>query len=537
MKEKLNKKILIIGWDGAPFEFIKDLISENELPNLKQVTTDGFFGPLETVPYVMSSCAWSTMVTGKNAGKHGVFDFYSNEFEDESYFRTPINATVREEKELWDLLTEHGMNVGIINVPMTYPAAKVNGFMVAGMLSPSIDDNNFAYPPHLLTDYIELANYTIDLDGKKDTPRDQFIENVNKMIDARTNLILHLIKEHKDLDVLFAVFTAPDRLSHYFWHFHDKTHPYRKNETKIDLQQYQDALISIYKKLDEKLGLIIRTFEQEISKDYSIIVVSDHGMASLKKILHLNKYLNKKGYLAFKPKEEWRKVEKALLDKKVSYIFDKVDWSKTQAYALGKRGAIYINLKGREPKGIVNKGDYPKLIEKLKRDLKEIEDPETGEAIVKKVCSRDELFFGENVQKAPDLLIFLTDGYFPFGYACDLNKPNLISVNDRVDLPFVTGIESGDGIICLKNKNIKPNATFKNAKLRDFTPTLLYLLDLPIPKDMDGKVLKEIFETLHVQKNPIRYREPTEKTIEIKQEFSEQDEKKIRKRLEELGYT
>lgn len=537
MKRK-PKKVLIIGWDGAPFELIKDLIKGNRLPNLKRIINNGFFGPLETVPYVMSSCAWSTMVTGKNAGKHGIFDFYSNEFEDHSYFRRPINASARQERELWDLLSEHRIKVGAVNVPMTYPAVKVNGFMVAGLLSPSINDKNFVYPHNLLNNYQESKNYTIDFEGEKNTPKDQFIESIDKMIEARTSLTLYLIEENKDVDVLFTVFTAPDRFAHYFWHFYDKTHPYRKNESKEDLEKYEDTLIRIYEKLDEKLGIIVRKFEKEmISKDFSIILISDHGISSLKKILHLNKFLNEKGYLKFKPKEERKELGKDILDKNVSYIFGKVDWSNTKAYAMGKRGAIHVNLEGREPNGIVNRGDYRRLVEKLKSDLKSIKDPETSETIVKKVYSRDELFFGKNIQKAPDILIFLKEGYFPFGYAFSLDKPGLISVNDKVELPFVTGIESGDGILCIRDKNIKTNATFKNSKISDFTPTLLYLLGLHIPKDMDGRVLEEIFKKSYLQKNPIRYEEPREKTRKKKQVYSEEDAEKIRKRLEKLGYT
>ncbi len=532
----MEEKLLIIGWDGAPSKLIKTFVDRGGLPNLEEIIRNGYFGPLETVPYVMSSCAWSTMVTGKNAGKHSIFDFYSNKFEDNSYFRKPINANAREEIELWNILSEHGVRIGIVNVPFTYPAVKVNGFMVAGMLSPSIDDRNFVYPNDLLNDYEEAKNYIIDLEGGKDTPKDQFIENINAMLEARTNLILYLLEKNKDLDVLFAVFTAPDRVSHYFWHFCDKTHPYRKNESEEDLQKYEDTILKIYEKLDEKLGDIIKKFEHEISKDFSIVVVSDHGISSLKKILHLNKYLEKKGHLKFKQKEEWKEFQKNVLNKKVSYIFGKVDWSKTKAYAIGKRGAIYINLRGREPKGIVNEGEHENLIEKLKKDLKGIKDSETSEVIVEKVRSRDELFFGRNIQKAPDMLIFLKNGYFPFGYAFELDKPNWISVNDRPDLPFVTGIESGDGILCVKGKNIKTDVTSENSRIRDFTPTLLYLLGLPIPRDMDGRVVKEIFRESYLQENPVIYEPSREQPRGRKQEFSKGNMRKIKERLEKLGY-
>ena len=128
---------LIIGWDGAPYDRIQKWVEEGDLPVLSKLVKNGCLGPLETTPLTISSCAWTTMATGKNAGKHGVYDFFGSEFAEESYFRNPVNSLSRKGKTLWSLLSENGKRVGTANVPFTYPVEKVDGFMIGGMLSPS----------------------------------------------------------------------------------------------------------------------------------------------------------------------------------------------------------------------------------------------------------------------------------------------------------------------------------------------------------------------------------------------------------------
>ena len=141
-----DNTVLLVGWDGAPFELISDLLEEDRLPTLSGLRDDGYFGPLETVPYIMSSCAWSTFLTGKNAGKHGVFDFYSNEFREGTYFREPIDSSTRDGPDLGELLNDRDRTISQINVPMTYPVPEVDEFAIGGMISPGISFTNLTPP-------------------------------------------------------------------------------------------------------------------------------------------------------------------------------------------------------------------------------------------------------------------------------------------------------------------------------------------------------------------------------------------------------
>ena len=530
------KKVLIIGWDGAPYELIHELLIRERLPNLHRVVTDGIFTPLKTVPYVMSPSAWSSMVTGKNAGKHGIFDFYGNEL-DPNYFRKPINSTALCEPTFWDVMGLYGHTVGLINLPLTYPAKELNGFVVSGMLTPNVRDPFFTYPSTLLDAYDRRDHYIIDVEDDKQTPREHFIQSISNMIESRTDLILHLITHHP-VDTLFAVFTAPDRVQHWFWHFLDPTHPYLKHEDSATQQQYHDTIPRIYELLDAKLGIIRRQFEEVTSSDVSILVVSDHGMTSLQRIYDVNRYLASQGYLTFKPVDKWTSLPHNILAKHVNYIYGKVDWSQTKAYSIGKRGAIYINLKGREPQGIVEEEEYEQLIHQILDDL-------TRQDIVDQSYARTDLFNGKHLHKAPDILIFLRKGCFPFGYFF-LGEKQLIMTNDNKTSPFVSGIEYGDGIFGLSDTALShTHNPPQYLRMEDVASNLLNLCDLPLLSDMDGT----IFINLVQQTKPNRHEEGHDEDKELQvlqmnrqnppsqpKNAETQKEAIIMKRLQALGY-
>lgn len=482
-----SQNTLIIGWDGAPFTEVQRWLDEGRLPNLAALADNGYFGPLETVPYVMSPCAWSTFLTGKNAGKHGVFDFYANDFREGQYFRNPIDATARKEPELWDIFNAQQQAVGSINVPVTYPATEMDEFMIGGVLSPGVNDPQFAYPSDFLSNYDGLDDYLIDLDFGKHDNREDFIDRVHEMVDRRTELILHCIDQGKDIDALLAVFTSPDRLAHYFWHFQDSEHPYRQTESDEALETYRNVVRELFEKLDEKLGLIVDRYEQQYGEPLNVAVVSDHGMDSLEHMFFVNQWLAQEGYLVFKDSEE--EIDASELPEQKQYVFGKVDWEQTQAYSIGKAGDIYLNLEGREPDGIVSPDRYEEVRSEIAEDLRDTVDPRTGEPIVDYVSPREDLFDGPYVDTAPDLLVSLLDGYYSLGY---LFEDKVFMRNDREDTPFVSGIESGSGIVCQSGPAFAQRDEPVEFGLVDYVPTLLHALGLALPPDTDGNVVTEL---------------------------------------------
>ncbi len=476
------KKTLVIGWDGAPYDKINKWVNEGKLKNLRNLVNKGAFGPLQTTELTISSCAWTTMVTGKNAGKHGVYDFFGTKFVGDSYFREPIDSRWRRAKALWNYLNDYGYRTGMINIPITYPVEKVNGFMVGGMMSPSVDAKGFTYPPSLLKNYPRLKEYRIDIEGAKHLDRDKFIYEVNKTIEERFELFRYLIKK-EDVDLFFGVFTSSDRFSHYMWHFFDPEHPYRKNESKEAIKKYENSLLELYQKLDSYLGELIDEFGAD-----NVMIVSDHGFASIYKYFEFNKWLYMNGFLKFKPRSEWEEFKHGKLNPKRTYIYGKVNWKETVAYMIGKRGSVYINLEGREPHGIVKKEEYDDLVEELIKEIKKIKDPETGEYIVEDALPRDQIFHGPYVNEAPDILTFFKDKYASIGYIVDLQSEELFIVNDSPQQELELGIERFPGIFVASGSDFK-KVVVEIAWIGDVTPTLLHTYGISKPKDMDGKVL------------------------------------------------
>ena len=529
--------LLVVGWDGAPYSIVRELVDEGSLPTLAGIAEDGYFGSLETVPYVMSSCAWSTILTGKNAGKHGIFDFYSNDFKEGSYFREPIDSTKRTEAEIGDMLNIQGQSIGQINIPMTYPARDYDEFAISGMISPNPYDEQFVSPQGFLDDYDGLDEYKIDLDEDKDAERDVFINDIKQMIDTRMDLTCYALDRSDQPDVFFVVFTAPDRFSHFLWHFYAEDHPYQKNESQADLEKYSEVLIDLFQNLDDKLADLIDQVEEKYATEPTVAVMSDHGMKSLERIFHVNKWLSDNGYLTFKDGQRDDSLDnnaEELLNEEVEYIFGKVDWENTKAYSLGKRGAIYINLEGREPEGTVPPEERANVIEQLRDDISTVADPDTGEKIINEIKTREELFHGDNISRAPDLLVDLTDGYYPFGYAFELERDNLISVNDRPELPFVTGIEDGDGIFAVSGPAITPDADSVNLSLEDIAPLVLYQQNVAVPNDLDGTIPRELFTETYREEVSVTERPPI--TDLHKQEAGTDDTSAVEERLEDLGY-
>ncbi len=522
----MTQPTLLIGWDGAPFADISEWVDAGELPNLAAIASEGYFGPLETVPYVMSPCAWSTFLTGKNAGKHGVYDFYANDFREGQYFREPIDASARREPELWDLLNAQGLSAGMVNVPVTYPPDQFEEYMIAGVLAPGTDDPQFTHPPDLLDEF-DTSEYLIDLDVSKSEATADFVDRLHEMVERRTDLLLHCIDNAPEVDVLMAVFTSPDRLAHYYWHFQDDSHPYRATESPEALDQYQHVVRDLFGTLDENLGRIRERFEQRHGEQANVAVLSDHGMDSLEELFFINQWLAENGYLTFDNPDAETDPED-LPDEK-QYVFGRVDWEQTQAYSIGKAGEIYINLEGREPQGVVTQSDYERVRAEIAADLREAVDPRTDEGVVDSVTPREDLFDGPHVDIAPDLFVTMADGYYSLGY---LFEDRVFMTNDRSDTPFVTAVEDRAGILCQSGPAFTTREDQVEIGLTDYVPTLLHGLGNAVPADADGRVVTDLLARSE-QPSTFELAAADHSTAD---EDSDDVSDSVKQRLEDLGY-
>jgi len=215
------------------------------------------------------------------------------------------------------------------------------------------------------------------------------------------------------------------------------------------------------------------------------------------------------------------------------YIFRKVDWENTQAYSVAKAGDIYVNLEGREPEGSVPEEEYKSVVRSIEQDLRDYGDPETGEKIIETVERKDEVFTGPHIDKAPDLHITLSNGYYSLGQLYG-DRDQVLMTNDDEDLPFVTGIEDGAGILALSGPDIESDEQVQFG-LEDFLPTLLYKFGLPVDDDFDGRVVEGLFSDEFRADNPVET-ESGGGSTDREDSTTDEGREKVKDRLEDLGY-
>lgn len=504
------------------------------MPNLKKFLKKGVHGDLESTIPPLTYPAWISIATGKNPGKTGIFHFSSKV---EGEYGKRIMGNPRND-EIWKILSSKKKKVCVVNVPGTYPPSKVNGIMVTGMLTPSGRD--YTYPKSLQTELDEM-DYDVDVDqagewGNLDenTKIDRVFETTRKRKEAVKNFL-----REKDWDFFMVVFTGTDRLQHFFWKYLDRSNPHYKKS------KYEERIMEYFSEID----LMLKELIDSAGKDTTICIISDHGFGPFNKSVHLNIWLEQNGFLKMKKKRSalgsvgftrsriGNFLVRTGLEKLIPLVpkrvietvprskigeFPDIDWENTKAYSLTIE-SIFINLKGREPNGIVSKKEYEKLRNEISKKLKQLKDPETGKKVVKKVYKKEEIYSGENMDKIPDLLVETHDGYL----SCE-NFSDMIFKSS-----WMSGNHKRNGILFMCGADIKKGKI--KARVYDISPTILHIMGMPIPSDMDGKVLKVFKKGSKVSRRKVKH----EKVIGERKkhfEFSKEDEEKIKERLRSLGY-
>ena len=562
-------KVVIIGIDGATFSLIEPWAVDGKLPVLARLMQNGAWGNLDSTIPPMTAPAWTSFMTGKNPGKHGLFHFISPR--PDSYEFIYTNAGTRKARTIWSLLSEKGKRSGVVNVPMTFPPERINGFMISGMDTPD-ENSEFIYPTSLRDklkkDFGEVRLEMRHLEFmRSDDKREMVLKEMADIEDHRKKLAIHLIKNYP-VDVFMLVFCSVDQIQHYFWHNMDTNH-YRYDETGA--RKYGDAILKAYQTIDNKLGEILA----ELPEDAVTVLMSDHGAGpSGNTVINLNNYLSSLGVLTFKGKGKGsvlgsivKKIDpllrKTLTPRQKAKIanlfpglrrhwesrltaFETIDLSKTKAFnyeILPTYTNVFVNLKGKFPQGIVNPGaEYDELIDFIIEKLYDLEDPETGKKVVKKIYKKEEVYFGPHSEMAPDILMsWWEDEGFTI-------RPG----QEGQDDVFVRKLGSGfDSLVNWSGTHRRPGIflfhgePFKKLRLDDgvnivdLAPTLLYLLGCPIPEDMDGKVITAAFKDDYLQGNPVRYEsvsDPGSHADDKNEQYSDDEADLVAKRLRALGY-
>jgi predicted AlkP superfamily phosphohydrolase/phosphomutase len=556
-------KLVILGLDGATFDLILPWVQAGKLPHFARLLNRGISGRLRSTVPPMSPPAWNSFMTGMNPGKHGVYDFTGRK--PHSYETRFINASWRRAPTIWHHLSQAGQRVAVLSVPFTYPPERVNGIMVSGMDAPGVAglvDRSATYPPELCDDInANVGDYPMGPNLFAYTDPAEMVDAAVRTIAKKTAAARYLYQK-EDWDFFMFVLGETDAASHRFWRYYDPASPLR-DAAPLDAK-VANALLTIYQQADEVIG----QFMALAAPDTSFIVMSDHGNGGdSDKAVYLNRWLERQGLLRFRMLNGFLKagIERAkhwglrvlppnvkraiyrltnIPDLVESWArFAAIDWRHTQAYSeeTPYYPSIWINLKGREPMGTVEPHAYERLREHLSTQLAAWRDPYSGQKMIKRVHRREELYAGPCLEKAPDLTIAweLDNGYsYLFRPSTGIRRPPV----HRLDAQERRRVKSGDhrdeGIFLATGPHFTAASELKEAGILDLAPTILYLLGLPIPPEMDGHVLTQIFPDEYLAHHPIHqgiggldaaFDEP-------QRDYSAAEEEAIRARLQGLGY-
>ncbi len=509
-------KVLIIGLDGATWELIAPWCSEGELPTLSKLMKYGACATLNSTIVPISPVAWTSFATGTNPDKHGIYDFLHRKHG--SYESEPYNSRSRKSETMWGILSKQNKKVGVLNVPSTYPVDKVNGFMVAGYPTPE-DLGDFTYPRDLLRELKkELGNdfrFQPKISNQNKKP---FLEEMHTATDFVYKATEYLMNNY-DWELLITVFTGTDSIGHTFWEYMDPAHP---NHDPSAPNEFKNAILNIYKKLDK----IIAALMKNIDDDTTLMINSDHGFGALNYGVSINNWLLQQGFIKIKNdfgtrlRYWWFKrglnyynlfklIKSLKVEKKVARAQKKrskwvkiankffltkndIDWARTRAYSMGNLGQLYINLKGREPQGIVEpKGEYTKVINEIIKSLKKFKNPLTNKTIFTDIYRKEDAYPNATIEDhSPDIIFFDKKMEYSIYRVFEFGSKDLISRH-----PIWSGIHRPNGIFIAYNKNyIRAGAKLDNVSICDIAPTALHIIGSPILKDMDGRVLLEIFK-------------------------------------------
>lgn len=528
-------RVIIVGLDGGCWELLESLMDRDFMPNLYSLRLDSCYAHIRSTDPPVTGPSWITIATGVNPGKHGCFDF--NKPLRSLGKLKPLQSWDIKVKTFYEILKERGKKTILINLPGSYPPI-TDLITFTSILTRG---ENSVFPEKLKEEDEDFKNYRIFPDTSY-LRRGNLKGYVEDIYDVEANRFKVLKKLFfRDWDCLFYLFSGGDWVSHLLYH-------------KLLSKDAPESAIRIFTLFDEIIYFILKN----IKEDDSLLIVSDHGFKRSKGVLHLNEILFRKGLLHpdfsnpsppishkmeenLFEKREFKKVpppflKLALRNNYIKYgikalrkvgmafpLFLKVDAKSSHCLMVSSESyGIYINDKTRFDDGIVDEGDVNELKSKMFQILNEIE--YKGEKVFKELFFKEDIYYGDYVNFAPDIIFGNSD----WGYSSGIRT---LEVNPFVESEM--GIHSHFGIFISFGRKMKRIEVPEGILfVADITPTILYLLGEKIPDNCDGKVFTPMIEDNYLKSNRIEYF----KAEKVEREEKEIESDEIEKRLKELGY-
>jgi predicted AlkP superfamily phosphohydrolase/phosphomutase len=570
----MASKVVIIGLDGATFTLLQPWMERGMLPFLTSVMEGGSYSPLESTVPPLTSPAWQCFMTGKNPGKLGIAGFF--ERRPGGYEGTLVGTVGDDGATLWELLSQGGKRVAVFNVPFTTPPKAFNGVMVGGFTTPPSKKREFFAPATLLGEIeAKFGEYRMDLKtppllliNRSASLIEEFLEDCESLSEHQFQVAADIL-DAQQFDLVMFYQLVPDRIQHRLWYLLDENHPWHDAAVA---ERFLDRIEAYYRRLDEQIADLV----QKVGEDPTVVILSDHGFGPISKGIDLNSWLLRENYIQIKPHPlsqlklwlwkigwgpssflttvlrrplDWPVVKRWLtktyraktsphlqveLGQLARWLFlslEDIDWSRTKAYCQTGPGLIRVNLEGREPQGAVKPEAYTTLRAEIVQKLQTLTDPMTGRPIQATVVVREATYHGRYLDRMPDIVYMPFEGGYLAANPVMFNSSKVI-----IDGLVPSGFHRMQGIFLAKGPDIVRGAAIDRPTIMDLAPTILYLMGGKIPRDMDGRVLTELFDEAFLAKHPIMYGEASPEGERPRMELSAEDQWAVLERLKGLGY-
>lgn len=550
-----RRRVVFAGIDGATWDIIEPMVAAGKLPNLAAMMRGGVHGPLKSTVPPNSSLAWTSFQTGVHPGKHGVFFF--REQRHGGYARPVISWNSVQAPSIWRLASEAGKKVCVVTMPLTYPVEKVNGAMIGGLLTPD-RHSDFIWPPELRAE-LQQAIGDLPADNEPEilfhtSGEEAAVASLHHVIEQITRIGEHLL-DHHDPDLFALVFRQVDLTSHQAWCYQDPAWQ-KRNPGKWEARQ--NLLAEIYSAVDAAFGRL-RQKALALDGEVAFGTCSDHGFGPLTYRYYMNKWLVDNGYLVLKGGVSWQRLRlwsqrkwhgllrrsgvlarRAKQGKRLpsneQTIMNMIDWPRTRAYSSfsGGEDIVLINLKGREPQGIVEPGaEYERLREEIIAKVTDIRAP-GGARVISRAFKREELWEGPQVFLAPDIQCVTVET------ACNMSPSPVHRVVAEAAVEGRPAMHRTNGIYGWEGRGIfREGVRQGGPQIADMAPTILHLLGLPIDEHMDGRVMEEGFTDAWRAAHPVQRRtgkfrlEPRGASADGR---SQSDDERLIETMKALGY-
>ena len=538
----MSPTAVVIGLDGAAWHLLDPMIEAGAMPRLAALRDKGAWGTLTSTVPTYTPPAWTSAATGVNPGRHGIYGFIAGNAQSDR--AELVHSGMIRAPAIWEIANEQGARAGIYNLPLTYPPRSLDGWMVSGMMTPGYGEHLEGFASwgrdgdRLEQRILEWApGYVVDVSANYETDwRDEGLAKRALASIRQREAVLRGLLELDPPGVVFTVQEAPDRLQHVYYRYMD---PGDELYSSPGATRIRAAVVECFAAMDRIVGLLA----DFAGPDGGVVVCSDHGFTAWEVSVHVNALLERWGYLKLKTSGKAMQsgvarkmvpLAKRVLPRKLARqakgrTFAAIDWERTTAFAspIPQQG-VFVNVAGRERFGIVPREKLGALKDELTQRFLELRDQE-GKAVTDRVHRAEDVFHGDALEGAPDVLPVLRDHRYELDDELFHKEP----FTDLSHLP--RGVHHPDGIVVVAGSGVRPGRI--EGSVTDVTPTLLYQAGLKVPEGLDGDVLVGAFDDAALRDRPVATTAALSSAEKDESSpYSQEEEALIEESLRGLGY-